>query len=111
MEKIDLQQPLNDIIEEELEDTINENTNLMLFKSHSDKPNINLTSNQFFKIVRPPSSTVYMTPIKRNLFVMKDGPDDVQTSIMKHTNSAVERMRFSYNFSDEISSQRFDQDR
>ena len=102
MEKIELLKPLNEIIEDVNEENINENVNPLLFKSHSDKPMVPDNAHQFFKAFRAPSATVCIMKTKRNLFVMSDGPDDVQSSILKHTNSAFERMRISNQNSEEL---------
>ena len=102
MEKTELLKPLNEIIEDFNEENINENANPLLFKSHSDKPMAPENASQFFKALRPISATVCIRKAKKNLFVMSEGPDDVQSSILKHTNSAFERMRVSSQNSDEL---------
>ena len=96
MEKIDYQQPLNEIIEEEEEETANENTGLLLHNKNQNKHSINQDFNQFFKTSRMPSSTFIKGSFAKNLFVANEGPDDVQSSMVKYTNSIIKRMKYSY---------------
>ena len=107
MEKNYNRQPFNIISEEEFEAITNENSSPALTKFHSGLAIDNKIANLDLKMIR--SLTNYnVTSMKRNLFVMKDEIDDVQTSIMRRTNSAIERMKLSHNPPDKLDYRRFE---
>ena len=102
MDRYNLNQPLNEIKEEDVEESILYETNLNLNMSKTGTNSISETKNNLsFEIPHQNASI-----IGGNLFSHKklnDGPDDVQSSFIKQTNSAIERMRHSYRYSDDQS--------